>query len=213
MTDCCGPRVVDASNATAVCTRCGDVQPYQDTDAAAEDHAHLRTSVRNRERYAYKRVTHFRLWLERLQGLDHVPRNVIDDVRRVVRQYPIKRADATRIRSVLKELGHTSYFNSIPAIRWQLYAIKPFRLDLEQRADIESMFYDIEDSFRRVRSDKRTNMLSYSFLLRRMLELLDIDACFDDIKELKHETKAREVSELWQDICTDLNFPFIESSK
>lgn len=210
---CCGvPRVLHEAEATAVCTVCGDVVTHQDEDVAAADHAFLRTSVKNRERYAYKRVTHFRLWLERVQGLDYVPPNVVADVRRVVSQYPIARVGPGRMRSVLKELGHTAYFNSIPAIRWQLYAVAPFRLTPSQRADIESMFHDIEASFTRVRGD-RTNMLSYSFLLRRMLELLDIDATFDDIKELKHEVKAREVDDLWRLICDDLGFPYIETSK
>ena len=209
---CCGAwRVLDPKEATAVCTVCGDVVPHQPEEVDRHT-MNAATSVRRKAKYVYKRLGHFRLWLDRLQGLDHVPDPVLADVHAHLASLPIAVPSAARVRAALREVGRPEHFNSIPAIRWRLYCVAPFRLTQAQRCDVESMFYDVEEAFARLRGGRR-NMLSYAFVLKRMLLLLGVECRLDDLKDMKHEGKIAEADELWAAICADLGFDFEPTPK
>lgn len=134
----CGEwRRLDGNRATGVCVVCGDSIPWQDEDVQALDMIYNGTVVNNRQRYAYKRISHFRIWLDRLEGRDEIPSCVLALLTHALGELPIKRPSSDRIRAVLREIGKPRYYNSIPAIRRALYNEPPERLSAHTRADIE----------------------------------------------------------------------------
>ena len=208
---CCGVyRTHDRREAQMVCSVCGDVQRHHDPEAGAAQHVALGISSRKPMRYAYKRLTHFRMWLDRLEGRDVVPEKTLEVVTPILRAFG--EASAERVRCVLRECKDVGHLNSTPSILLHVFGVQPFRLEPAARADLESMFQDIEACFLRVRG-KRKNMLSYSFVLTRMMELLDIDAHFSEIKQMKHPAKITQADALWLRICEEMGFPFHESFK
>ena len=209
---CCGEwRVLHPAEATAVCTVCGDAIPHQ-PESVDRETANAATSVRARTKYIYKRLGHFRVWLDRLQGLDNVPPHVVEAVHAHLASLPVAVPSAARVRSALREVGHPEHFNSVPALRWRLYCVAPFRLTQAQRCDVESMFYDVEQAFATVRGARR-NMLSYAYVLKKMLLLLGVECRLDDLKDMKHEGKVAEADALWEAICVELGFPFEPTPK
>ena len=205
--DCNEWRVEDTQTATAVCPKCGDVQPYHNPAPyealSAQDQSNC--SVR-RQRFMYKRLSHFRMWLDRLQGRDHVPAAVLRVVRAQLAVMPIKRAPPSRLRAILKETGHSAYVNSLPSLFKLLYNETPARLTPTECLEAESLFQEIEQCFvdNIVPAHPRKNLLSYSFLLREILQLLGVVERFPYLKELKHVDKRREAAEVWEMIREDL---------
>ena len=208
---CCGVyRTHDRREAQMVCSTCGDVQRHHDPEAGATQHLALGVTTRRPARYAYKRLTHFRMWLDRLEGRDIVPEKTLDAVRPILQAFG--RATPERVRTILREVGDVGHLNSTASILLDVFGYTPFRLEASVRADLESMFMDIEAAFLEVRG-LRKNMLSYSFVLTRMLELLDVDARFEEIKQMKHPGKIVDADALWQRICGRLGFPYHDSFK
>lgn len=193
-----------------VCSVCGDVQRHHDPTADEAQHLALGISMRRPQRYAYKRLTHFRMWLDRLEGRDEVPERTLTLVAPILRAY--KEVTAERVRCVLRECRDVGHLNSTASIMLHVFGTTPFRLKDSVRADLESMFMDIETAFLQVRGGRK-NMLSYSYVLTRMLELLGVHARFTEIKQLKHPSKVVEADELWQKICGELDFPYHASFK
>jgi len=208
---CCGVwRTHDQREAQLVCTVCGDVRVFHDPSAASEHSASMGTMMSRPQRYAYKRITHFRMWLDRVEGRDTIKEEVLWVISPILRAFG--KADASRVRSVLRECKVVGHLNSTPAILWHVYGVRPFQLEPTVRANLESMFQDIEAAFHRVRGTRK-NMLSYSFLMTRMMELLGVDADFEEIKQMKHPSKIMEADLLWSKICHELEFPFHASFK
>lgn len=203
---CCNEwRVRDEKNAVAVCTKCGDCISYQDPAAANAHHEQLHVSTKLQVRYAYKRLTHFRLWLQRVQGLDDICPEAFKKIHRILQAYEPPHT-SERIRRVVRECGYNEYYNSTAAVARRM-GIPVQTFSANELSGLESMFHDIEESFARMRC-YRQNMLSYSFILQRMFELLGITLTFDCIKEMKHPDKIHAADEVWKGICMDLDFPY-----
>ena len=69
----------------------------------------------SRTRFMYSRIAHFRMWLDRLQGLDVIPPHILRRVKSYLGQLPVVQPTAVRMRQVLKEVNASAYTNSIPA--------------------------------------------------------------------------------------------------
>ena len=212
MCDCNADKVYHENEATQVCTQCGNVEKYQHTDVSmTKSYTYCDHMIQNRERYTYKRITHFRQWLDKLQGKDHIPHDVIEKIRGALAQLPFtEQVSNYRMRQILKETGCNAYFNSIPAIKKIIYKIEPPTLTPTERLEVESLFKEIDATFAKhiYISRNRRNMLSYAYVLSKILDLLQIQNRFTDLKPLKHADKIRDANEMWEVICDDLGVAF-----
>ena len=199
-------RIEDPRTATVFCPKCGDVQRYQDVSTYETESKFNGHSRIIRSRFMYQRLSHFRMWLERLQGLDHIPDEIVKDVRDYVSCLPTRSVSSVRLRCILKELNYTSYTNSIASMRKRLFGEEPEHLTPTECLEAETLFHEIEKCF--VNNIKgrhpRKNLLSYSFILSKILERMGIRERFKDLKELKHVDKKREALEVWEMVCEDL---------
>lgn len=154
----------------------------------------------------YSRIAHFRMWLDRLQGLDVIPLHILRRVKSYLGQLPVVQPTAVRMRQVLKEVNASAYTNSIPALYLALYNKTPPTLTPSERLRAESMFLRIEKCFEDNIKGRhpRKNLLSYSFLLHQILEEIGVVDRFVTLKTLKHADKKREAWEVWAMLLEDL---------
>ena len=143
----------------------------------------------------------------KLEGQDTIPSAVCTQIKDTLQKLPVKVPSAATMRQVLHRTGHSRYTNSLPALYLKLYHIPPPQLTDSERLTTESIFRDIEDTFvRQVQThDRRRNLLSYSYLLERILDVQGLLDRFVYLKPLKHQTVAREAQEIWELICEILD--------
>jgi hypothetical protein len=73
------------------------------------------------------------------------------------------------------------------------------------------MFKEIQPSFQKNCPKDRSNFLSYSYVLYKFCELLDLDEYLPSFPLLKNRDKLYIQDKIWELICADLSWQFIRS--
>jgi hypothetical protein len=81
--------------------------------------------------------------------------------------------------------------------------------DVEEK--LKSMFREIQAPFMRHCPENRKNFLSYSYVLHKFVELLNIPELKQYFPLLKSRQKLIEQDKIWYLICQDLEWEFIPS--
>ena len=211
-------------DATLVCIRCGFVLRSSFTD---EDMKSLDTNIsaafvakkRSKERREFvvdyqKRKNHFHSWLLRLQGKEllNIEPSEIEEIRAYMTTKcdPNLEWDFQSMKSVLKAMGKPKLFNHIYYLL-KILCNKPLVEFSSYHEDIlMDMFIRIQEPFKQHR-DRRVNMLSYSYLLRKFTEIQGWVHLSDQIVYVKSHTKLYHLDIIWKKICQNVGFPFIRS--
>lgn len=208
-----GTLAIDVRQAQQVCTSCGDVTPWHDERGAAAQHRWLGTSVMKGGSYSYKRQNHLFSWILRIQAKEStaVPEEHMAAVRGELEKMQLSCSDPTkvtpkRVRAILKKLKLPKYYNSVHMIRYLVCGHRPPQMTEEQEREVMSMFDDVVDIYTTLQKRgvvKRSNMLSYSYTLMKMLELLgpEYDKFLPQLTLLKHRERLRDQEEIWRLVC------------
>lgn len=163
--------------------------------------------------YTYKRINHFNEWIAQFQGQEStvIPEDVLAKIREDMRRtrFDTSKMNRDRMRTILKKLKLSKYYEHIPAIMWQVAGIKPKKLtaDLEERMRL--MFVEIQGPFETHCPEERKNFLSYSYVLHKFCQLLDADEYIECFPLLKSKEKLKACDTIWKKICEDLSYEFI----
>jgi len=76
-----------------------------------------------------------------------------------------------------------------------------------------SMFFKIQDPWEMYKHPDRKNFLSYSYVLHKFCELLELDHLLDCFPLHKDSDKIMENDQLWEKICKHLKWEYISSFK
>jgi hypothetical protein len=76
---------------------------------------------------------------------------------------------------------------------------------------LRAMFKEIQEPFEKYKPNDRKNFLSYSYVLHKFFELLEMDEFLDCFPWLKDTNKLRLHDEIFEKICKDLKWQFIKS--
>jgi ribosomal protein L37E len=188
-----------------ICTYCGESNYYE-----AEQSAGRATSLREFNFNATKRLAHFKNWLARLQGKEECRITMAElESLRVCETYPDTMSEYDRIKLAMRNQGLQKYYNHIYYVMRHIfgYSLVEFRKIHEAR--LVAMFMRIQEPFARSRT-KRTNMLSYQFLIKKFCELLGYNVAYY-IPVLKSRTSLQNQDHTWKQICDSLGLPFYPS--
>lgn len=166
--------------------------------------------------YAYKRINHFNEWLAQFQAKEstEIPDAVFNDIvtelkkERVVNPETIKPA---KIREILKKLKCTNYYEHVPYILNKINGRTAPVMNREIEEQLRHMFKEIQSSFIKHCPKNRSNFLSYSYVLYKFCELLDLDEYLQCFPLLKNRDKLYNQDKIWEKICEDLKWQFIRS--
>lgn len=166
--------------------------------------------------YPYKRKNHFSEWLSQIQAKEStvIPEEVYSEIKQELdkqRFYDLRKLDLYIIKRVLKKLNLSPYYEHSSYIISKLTGLPPPTLSRENEDILRKMFDKIQIPFERNCPSDRINFLSYSYVLHKFCELLELDDFIKYFPLLKSGPKLRIQDKIWKDICKDLRWQFIPS--
>lgn len=166
--------------------------------------------------FAYKRINHLNECMNQSMGKESttISDEVFDKILiELSKQKITNMADLTYtiIKRILKSLDLSKYYEHVQYIITALngLAIKQLSPEIEER--IRSMFKQIQTPFLKHSPGKRRNFLSYSFVLHKLIQLLDQDEFLKSFPLLRSREKLHQQDLVWKLICKDLGWQFYPS--
>ena len=201
-----------ANEAVFTCVNCG----YQEFVLIDSDKPSYKDPPREVSYYAYKRINHFNEWLAQFQAKEstEIPPEVFDMILLELKKERIldtKNIKQTKVREILKKLKQNKYYEHVPHIINRLNGQNAPIMNREVEEKLRYMFKEIQPSFVKHCPAGRNNFLSYSYVLYKFCELLELDEYLSCFPLLKNRDKLYIQDKIWELICNDLRWQYIKS--
>lgn len=166
--------------------------------------------------FAYKRINHFNEWLAQFQAKETtiVPVKVFEDVKNELKKNINLKDDKIKyglIREILKTTGNNKYYEHIPLIINVVTGKNAPLLSTGYEEKLRNMFKEIQIPFMKHCPQHRKNFLSYSYVLHKFCELLELDDLLEFFPLLKSREKLKQQDMIWIKICRELQWQYIPS--
>jgi hypothetical protein len=206
------PREELSEDGILVCPSCGS-EEYM---LVVSDFPSFRDPPKERNNYAYKKINHLNEILNQFQAKEStiIPDEVMNDVVLEIKKRRIQNvAELTEkdMREILKKLNRSKYYEHATHILSRLNGNPPPTITPEIEEKIRAMFQEIQAPFLLYCPDDRTNFLSYSYILFKFFELLELDDYKVYFPLLKSRDRLIAHDQIWKKICDYLRWEFISS--
>lgn len=169
--------------------------------------------------FNYRRDNHFQECLNQLQAKENttIPPQIISDLNKEFRKYNItnpKMFTVKLVKSYLKKLGYSKYYEHIPTIINEFCGLPAPKLTPSLEQQLRIMFDEVQEPFakwKKIINSSRKNFLNYNYTFYKMLQLLNKDEFLNFFPLLKSREKLYEHDLFWKGICKDLRWEFIPS--
>ena len=204
--------IFSANEAVFTCTQCG----FQEFVLVDSDKPSYKDPPREVSYYAYKRINHFNEWLAQFQAKEstEIPQEVYESICAELKKERIldyRTLSRQKVREILKKLKYNKYYEHVPHIINRLNGQNAPVMSREIEEKLRYMFKEIQPSFQKNCPKDRSNFLSYSYVLYKFCELLDLDEYLSSFPLLKNRDKLYVQDKIWEKICYDLAWQFIRS--
>lgn len=195
-----------------VCPKCGS----EEFMMVVSDFPSFRDPPKERNNYAYKKINHLNEILNQFQAKEStiIPDEVMNEVVYEIKKRRIQNVaelTETGMREILKKLGRSKYYEHATHILSRLNGNPPPIITPENEEKIRTMFQEIQAPFLLYCPDDRTNFLSYSYILYKFFELLELDEYKVYFPLLKSRDRLISHDFIWKKICDYLKWEFISS--
>ena len=123
----------------------------------------------------------------------------------------IDKVSLTQFKSILKKLKLNDYYEHIPYIKSKITNKPAPTISREIENEFKKMFDLIQEPFEKYCPKTRINFLSYSYVLHKFVELLDLHDLKKQFTLLKSRQKLQEQDRIWKLICEDLGWKYYPS--
>jgi len=195
-----------------ICPTCGLINEI----IINNDKISFKDTNRETTYFAYKRINHFNEWLAQFQAKEttDIPKEIFDKI--FIELKKLKITDYSTIsykliRSILKKINYNKYYEHIPHIINIINGHKAPLLNRKQEEQLRMMFKEIQTPFMKNCPDGRKNFLSYSYVLHKFCELIELDNLLTYFPLLKSREKLQQQDKIWEKICKDLQWQYIPS--
>ena len=200
------------NEAVFTCKECG----HQEFILIDSDKPSYKDPPREVSYYAYKRINHFNEWLAQFQAKEstEIPPEVFDMILMELKKERIldtRNIKQTKVREILKKLKQNKYYEHVPHIINRLNGQNAPIMSREVEEKLRYMFKEIQPSFVKHCPSGRNNFLSYSYVLYKFCELLELDEYLPCFPLLKNRDKLYNQDKIWSLICKDLHWEYIRS--
>lgn len=200
------------SEGMLVCPTCGSEEYMM----VVSDFPSFRDPPKERNNYAYKKINHLNEILNQFQAKEStiIPDEVMNEIVCEIKKRRIKNvAELTEkdMREILKKLDRSKSYEHVAHILSRLNGNPPPTITPELEEKIRAMFQEIQAPFLLYCPDDRINFLSYSYILYKFFELLELDDYKAYFSLLKSRDRLIEHDTIWQKICEYLQWEFIRS--
>lgn len=205
-------KILYLSEGKVICKGCGD----ETLILIDSDKPSYKDPPREVTYFSYQRINHFNECLAQFQAKEttDIPQEVYDKIIVELKKERIKdmtKLTSGKIRDILKKLKKNKYYEHIPHIINKLNGVAPPVMSRETEEILRRMFKEIQIPFYKFCPKDRSNFLSYAYVLRKFVELLELDEFIECFSLLKDREKLYEQDKIWKDICKYLEWEFIPS--
>ena len=123
----------------------------------------------------------------------------------------ISQLSTQKLREILKKLKLNKYYEHVPHIINRLNGVPPPTISREIEEELRRMFKEIQMPFHKFCPKDRKNFLSYSYVLHKFMQLLEMDEFLPCFMLLKSREKLHQQDQIWRKICEYLRWEFIPS--
>lgn len=210
--DCQTEMIFSQNEALFTCPKCG----YQEFVLIDSDKPSYKDPPREVSYYAYKRINHFNEWLAQFQAKEstEIPTYVYDEIVEELKKERISDYSSlkpSKIKEILRKLHYNKYYEHVPHILNRLNGENAPVMSREIEEKLRFMFKEIQPSFQTHCPKGRSNFLSYSYVLYKFCELLELDEYLPCFPLLKNRDKLYIQDKIWKLICQDLRWQYIRS--
>ena len=200
------------NNSELFCSNCG----YTQTILLCNDKISYKDVPREISYFAYKRINHFNEWLAQFQAKEttEIPKYIYTDVINEFNKNinsDINKITYKQVREILKKLKYNKYYEHIPHIITVIGGNKAPTLLNRYEELLRNMFKEIQIPFMNNCPNERKNFLSYSYVLHKFCQLLELDDLLIHFPLLKSREKLQQQDKIWENICKDLKWQYIPS--
>jgi hypothetical protein len=195
-----------------ICETCGD----ENKILIDSDKPSYKDPPREISYFAYKRINHFNEWLAQFQAKEStdIPKEIYDEILVELKKERILNVNnltQPKLREILKKLKKNKYYEHIPHIINKLNGIPPPIMTRKTEEELRRMFKEIQIPFQNHCPSDRKNFLSYSYILHKFVQLLELDEFIPCFVLLKSREKLHQQDVIWKKICEELRWEFIPS--
>jgi hypothetical protein len=210
--ECDKEMIFSMNEAIFTCTDCG----FQQFVLVDSDKPSYKDPPREVSYYAYKRINHFNEWLAQFQAKEstEIPQEVYESICAELKKERIldyRTLARQKVREILKKLKFNKYYEHVPHIINRLNGCSAPVMSREVEEKLRYMFKEIQPAFQKNCPKERSNFLSYSYVLYKFCELLELDEYLPSFPLLKNRDKLYIQDKIWEKICEDLSWQFIRS--
>lgn len=204
--------VFHQNEAILSCMSCG----HQDFILVDSEKPSYKDPPREMAYCAYKKVNHLNEWLAQFQAKEttEISNTVLDQIRAELRKERItdmSRLKASKLKEVIRKLKLVRCYDHVAHVLNRLNGISAPVLSREVEDKLRFMFKEIQFSFVKHCPPGRSNFLSYSFVLYKFCELLELDEYLPCFPLLKSREKLYLQDKIWEKICIDMNWEFVKT--
>jgi len=194
------------------CAECG----YQDFILIDSEKPSYKDPPREISYFAYKKINHLNEWLAQFQAKEttEIPTEIFEQIQMELRKERIidtLKLKPSKLREILKKLKLSKYYEHVAHIMNRLNGVQAPVLSREVEDKLRFMFREIQPSFIKHCPKGRSNFLSYSYVLYKFCQLLELDDFLPCFPLLKSREKLYMQDKIWQCICDDMGWEFIKS--
>ena len=203
--ECKIEKILDSGESTYVCPICGESEEIiLDEDRQIKEYS------------PYKRINHFKEWINQFQAKEttEIPENIFIEIIDEINKNRIKdlaNLDRDKMKSILKKLGYNNLYEHIPYIINKLSGLEPPTINRHIEMKFIDMFSKIQEPWEKFKPTGRKNFLSYSYVLHKFCQLLELDHLLTSFPLLKSIKNLKEQEQVWEKICKSLKWEFISS--
>tara|TARA_B100000945_G_scaffold290539_1_gene264364 strand:- start:607 stop:1683 length:1077 start_codon:yes stop_codon:yes gene_type:complete len=195
-----------------ICEKCG----YTENIIINSEKTSYKDPPRESSYFAYKRINHFNEWLAQFQAKEttDIPEAVYTGILKELKKNKfinLQELTYKNIREILKKLKYNKYYEHIPHIINILNGEKAPVLTRQYEEQLRMMFKEIQTPFMQHCPTNRKNFLSYSYVLHKFCQLLELDDLLIYFPLLKSREKLQQQDQIWEKICKSLLWEYIPS--
>jgi len=199
-------------DAIIICESCG----YQELLLVEQNRPILKQNNKDTSHFSYKRINHFREWCNQVQGKEStdIPDEIFEKILNEIKKEKIqniKTITYNKMREILKQLQINKYYEHINYIINRINGIPIPQFSPELEDKLCNMFRDIQGPFLKHCPKDRKNFLSYSYVLYKFFQILELYKYLNFFPLLKSREKLYIQDQIWKKICKELNYKFIPS--
>ena len=202
----------DPIESVLLCPQCG----FTEYIIVTNDNIYDKDHPKEINYFSYKRINHFNEWLTQFQAKENtnIPSEIYKRVSDEIKKYSNLKSTNIKyshIRDILKKLGYNKYYEHIPNILNVLTGKIPPTINSNTEELLRSMFKEIQPAFSKHCPKERKNFLSYSYVLYKFCELLELDELLPHFNLLKSREKLQQQDFIWEKMCGELKWEYIPS--